>query len=526
MVGSTLPVRTVQRCARRTIDESDVAGLKSMSGGSALRVSIVTGSQHGSMTRGRAMKLSTEHAEWFAQERGIPQEIAEQAEVSTSNGNIAFDYATFRKIRGPGKQFWIEPVGAELCLWNEKCLSEAVDLNEPLIITEGEIDALSFMTAGASNVVSVPNGSPYDKPGKGNIDPLDDNAFKYLWDGSDLKGGLKIPRKIIVAADDDHKGRVLRDELAIRLGRDRCYFVTYPAGCKDCNEVLLKHGVDGVNDLISGAKPVVSNKLANFSEIPKPVGVTRYHTGWTKLDNHLVICPPELVIVTGVPGSGKSQWTLALVSNLARVHKLNGAILQFEDNVERNRRDLLRYAQGWRTAGKNTIDIEPVEWLDKMFCTIAPSEKLGDDDEINLEWLESSIREAVCRHGAKWVLIDPWNEIEHVWGVSETETTYTNKALRHLKRLARHYQIAIIVVAHPSKTGGTQKGIKQMTLYDVSGSAAWKNKADHGIIIHRDNPGDLVTQVKIDKSKDFMIMGRPGTLEMEFIPSKATFRVV
>lgn len=472
------------------------------------------------------MKLSTEHANWLAEERGIPQEIAEQAGVSTSNGKLAFDYQAFRKIRGTDKRFWMEPAGADLCLWNEKCLRDAVDPNVPLIITEGEIDALSFMTAGATNVVSVPNGSPYCEPGKGDIYPITDKAFKYLWDGNGLKSCLKPYRKIILATDGDHKGLVLRDELAIRLGRDRCYFVTYPDGCKDCNEVLLKHGVDGVNGLITDARPFVPSKLVKFSEVPEPVGVARYQTGWTGLDDHLVICPPELVIVTGVPGSGKSQWTLSLVANLARVHKLKGAILQFEDNVERNRRDLLRYAKGWRTAVKDTIDVEPVEWLDMMFCTIAPSEKLGDDDEFDLEWLESSIREAVCRHGAKWVLIDPWNEIEHVWKVNETETTYTNKALRDLKRLARHYQIAIIVVAHPSKAGGTQKGIKKMTLYDVSGSASWKNKADHGIIIHRDNPGDLVTQVKIDKSKDFMVMGRPGTVKMEFIPDKATYRVL
>ena len=42
-------------------------------------------------------------------------------------------------------------------------------------------------------------------------------------------------KKIILATDDDQKGRVLRDELAVRLGRSRCWFVTYPKGCKVAN---------------------------------------------------------------------------------------------------------------------------------------------------------------------------------------------------------------------------------------------------------------------------------------------------
>ena len=63
------------------------------------------------------------------------------------------------------KTFWIEPKGAALCLWNEDCLSEPSEA--PLIITEGELDALSFLASGATHVVSVPNGAALEKPGEG-----------------------------------------------------------------------------------------------------------------------------------------------------------------------------------------------------------------------------------------------------------------------------------------------------------------------------------------------------------------------
>jgi len=272
--------------------------------------------------------------------------------------------------------------------------------------------------------------------------------------------------------------------------------------------------------LIADARPIVPDRLVSFSDIPSRAELPRYSSGWTGLDQHLMIVPPELIVVTGTPGSGKSQFTLALGANLARMHGLKGAILQFEDKPDRNRNDLLRYARSWEGQG---ITGTPAAWVDRMFKTIAPAE---DDDgavDFNLEWLRATIEEAACRHEAKWVLVDPWNEVEHVWRVNETETGYTNQALRELKRLTRRYQIALIIVTHPSKAGGTNKGIDEMSLYDISGSAAWKNKADHGIIVARESPTAVETYIKVDKSKDFKTMGHPGVVRMQFAPERASF---
>jgi twinkle protein len=194
-------------------------------------------------------QLSTRHAQWLEDARKIPCEIAAEAGVvSTQDGNLAFEYrrngvslfAKVRKETAEGKTFWIEPKGAELCLWNEDSLSDPS--GAPLIVTEGEIDALSVLAAGVTPyVVSVPNGAALDKPGKGEIVPTEDDAFRYLWDGGRLKAGLQRFDKIILATDDDDKGRILRDELTISLGRNRCWFVTYPKA-KDANEVLVRYG--------------------------------------------------------------------------------------------------------------------------------------------------------------------------------------------------------------------------------------------------------------------------------------------
>jgi twinkle protein len=278
--------------------------------------------------------------------------------------------------------------------------------------------------------------------------------------------------------------------------------------------------------MIAAALPVVPSRLVPFSDIPSRAVQQRYSTGWgLGVDQHLTIVPPELIVVTGTPGSGKSQWSLALVANLARVHGLKAAILQFEDKPDRNRKDLLAYARSWKDQEKNGIKEEPSVWVDRMFRTIAPAEDADGEVDFNLDWLRSTIEEAATRHNCKTVLVDPWNEVEHAWRVNETETAYTNQALRELKRITRRLQITLIVVTHPSKFGGAHKSVNDMSLYDISGSAAWKNKADHGVIIFREGPA-ADTHVKIDKSKDFNTMGFPGVVRMKFNASNASFSFV
>ena len=487
------------------------------------------------------LELSSTHAEWLEDVRKIPCEIAAELGFVSRGNDLAIEFRRngalmFRKIRRrvrnedgtEDKTFFIEPKGSSLFLFNEDCLNEPCREEIPLIICEGEIDAASWIAAGATRVVSVPNGSA-GKPGEGDIVPSEDKQFAYLWDGNRLKPEIERFSKIILATDNDKAGGILRDELAIRLGRSKCYVVEYPSGCKDANDVLQKHenGAEILMHMIDEARPIVPNKLMPLVDIPERGVLKTYSTGWGRMDEHMIIVPPELIIVTGTPNAGKSQWTLSLCMNLARIHGLKGAIFQFEDSVDRNRSDIIRYVKAWsRKEGDDELVTNNAKaWARRMFYAISPKEDEDDEVSFDLKWIQGAIHEAVTRHGCKWVLIDPWNEIEHVWNVRENETAYTNSALRELKRITRRYQIAVIIVTHPGKAADS-KAFDDLSLYDVSGSAAWKNKADHGVIIGRHKGDTSKTLVKIDKCKDWRTMGRPGTVTMQFHDDIASFSVV
>jgi hypothetical protein len=109
------------------------------------------------------LQLSVEHSEWLEASRGISPEVAPEFGVVSRGSDLGFEYRQngvpcFVKFRRqtrvdgqPAKNFWIEPTGVALCLWNEDCLQTV--LSDTLIITEGEMDALSFLTLGEPHVV-------------------------------------------------------------------------------------------------------------------------------------------------------------------------------------------------------------------------------------------------------------------------------------------------------------------------------------------------------------------------------------
>lgn len=471
--------------------------------------------------------LSEQHARLLESKRRISSETCARLGIVSQGRALGFEYRTasgmlsFVKWRGPDKSFWIDPEGARLSLWGLDRLSEIAGTQDSLIITEGELDAASVVDAGFACVTSVPNGAPA-KPGEGVIDPREDRQFGYLWDDTGLVEPLRLADRIILAVDNDGPGKVLRDELAIRLGADRCYGVTYPAGCKDPSDVLQKYGHGKLREVINGAWALIPDRLCRMGEVVIPGEPTRLTSGWANLDDGLGfrIVPPELIIITGKPGAGKSQFAVNLGLNLSRLHGLRGAIVQFEDSIRRVRRDLDGYSQLWHHG-----DIDAAEaWVNDMVFVVPPT--IGDDDKRDLKWLHTIIWEAAARHGCKWIVVDPWNEIEHMWDRGHGEVEYTNNALRDLKRLARRYDIVIMLVAHPDKAAGRNETIDSMTLYSISGGSAWKNKADHGIIIGREvvegaETGDTI--VKVDKAKDHITMGLPGSVKMRFDPRARTF---
>lgn len=457
--------------------------------------------------------LSNAAAKWFLSRGLEPETIARYGVCTAKHGDmgevIAFPFVengrvVNHKYRGREKAFR-QDKDAVKCFWNHDALLDPAlqDGSQRLIITEGEMDALTAIQCGFPLTVSVPDGAPQQAT-DGPIDPTTDKKFSFVFRAWEH---LKKIKQVVIAVDNDPAGQVLANELMRRLGHWRCLFVTYPDGCKDLNDVLLKHGQAEVARVLAGAKLVPVKGLYKLSDYPDMGDIVTYETGWPALDGNLKIARGEFMVVTGIPGHGKSTWLLNLSMNLALRQGWRICVGSFEARVKPILvRDLRCFHGGW----------DADEFIERNYSFI-DQKPLTEDEDADIDWILDRASDAVIRYGCDMLILDPWNEIEHKRRRDETETEYVSRAIRAVKRFALNHDVVVAVVAHPQKMNvGQNNAVKEPTLYDISGSANWYNKADHGIVIHRPNLDSALVNVIIKKVRIKPEMGREGVVQFKF----------
>lgn len=423
------------------------------------------------------------------------------------------------KYRAPGKKFW-QRQGGRRTFWNADALDDPSLENgqNSLIITEGEIDALTAIECGFPLAVSVPDGAPAvsegdDPASLAPIEPGSENAgkFEFLWNNRDR---LKRIKRFILAVDNDRPGQRLAAEMVRRLSASRCLFIEYPTGCKDLNDVLMQRGQEAVTAVLNAAKPYPVRGLYRLSDYPEAEPLVVASTGWWTVDRHLQLFPGEFMVVTGIPSHGKSTWVLNLLTNLASIHGWRSAIFSPEMPTVPHLRDKLRRIKGGDRR-------EHDAFIDDYFRFIDADPTGRDDQDFDLDWIIDKATDAVLRDGIRVLLIDPWNEVEHARRHDETTTDYIGRSIRALKRFARLYEVAVIVIAHPTKEVGRDGKSRPPTLYDIEGSAHWFNKCDHGVVIDRPNSQTEEAVLRIAKVR-FEESGEKGEVRMTY--DRATCR--
>ena len=104
---------------------------------------------------------------------------------------------------------------------------------------------------------SVPNGA---STGNQNLSYLD-NSIDYFEEKD----------KVYIAVDNDAPGIKLRDELSRRIGKEKVWLVSYPEGCKDANDVLLKFSAEELVKCIEVAKPFPLEGISKAKDVSDEV---------------------------------------------------------------------------------------------------------------------------------------------------------------------------------------------------------------------------------------------------------------
>jgi len=486
--------------------------------------------------KGDAIERPTvEVMSWFL-DRGIPAEVVNRnhigfvrryfiAQLGRNVPCIAFPY--YRrgelvnvKYRALEEKAFAQVKGAESIFFGLDDIGEAEDA----IIVEGEPDKLAIEVAGFRNGISVPNGAP----AKLRDEPRDDDPkFAYLANcAEELE---RIKGKFILAVDNDANGEVLAEELARRLGKERCWRVHWPdsddVSCKDGNETLIRHGSEVVCECIAAAEPYPINGLYRIDDYEAEIWAlyregTRQRgasTGWASLDELMTIAPGQLSIVTGIPSHGKPEFLDALLINLVRRYDWHVALCSFENRPPDHSVKLFEKYLGMpfpdgpsRRMSEDDLRMA-LDWARPRFFFI----RAEDDAPPTIDWILERARAAVLRYGSIVLVIDPYNEIEHRRPDSMTETEFVSQSLGKVKRFAENHAVHVFFVAHPAKPARTDGKPAAPGLYDISGSAHWANKADIGLAVYRPDLDGDEAQIHILKARHKWV-GQPGQVSLRY----------
>lgn len=471
-------------------------------------------------------ELSKKAVDYFFT-RGISQQTLIDCKITTGKNympqfskeveTINFNY--FRngelvniKYRGVKKSFKMVK-DAELIFYG---LDDIKD-SDWCVIVEGEVDKLSFWEAGVKEVVSVPNGA--SKSSNAYLEYLD-NCIEYF----------ENKTKIILAMDNDEVGISLRDEIARRLGLERCFKVKW-GDYKDANDFLKGEDAEKLKLVIeqqnlkefpiSGI--ITANDLWDGVESFFKTGVERGQTTgrMEEFDELVSFSQSQLMVLTGIPNHGKSPFALMIMVCLSLRYGWKWAIVSPEHNpltmyltkfCEIILGKRIRKGVGFTDEEKKLVK----QFINDHFYFIQP-----EDDDMTVDNILEKAKMVVKQKGVKGLLIDPWNKLEHNMGANEHQ--YISKELDKIIRFNQRHAVFTIIVVHPVKMKKDPKTklFEVPSLYDIAGSSNWYNKPDIGVIFYRNfKTGN--SEIHVEKIK-YEHLGKQGMAEMRYNMNNGRF---
>lgn len=454
-------------------------------------------------------KLSDKVVKWFEDERGISQftlrlmKISEGKEYmpqwKEERNTIQFNY--FRdaeliniKYRDGAKKFKLFS-GGELIFYNLDCIK----YSEEAIITEGEMDALSYIECGLHNTVSMPNGSTI---GNVNLEYLD-NCIDYF----------ENKKKIYLALDNDTAGQNVTKEFIRRFGSNRCFLVDFK-DCKDANEYLIKYGKMELTQTIEQAEEVPIEGVSAVNDFRESFenylinGMQKgFRIGKEYFDDMFSTYTGQVIGVTGVPSHGKSDFVDEMVLGYARNYDWKTAICSPENKPnEIHAGKLIAKLCGTWIHSKKQID---TEWFNKAADYLHNHIKFIDmDTKYDLDLVLEKAERLIFKHGIKCLVLDPYNKIRLNRSLNKNINEYTNDYLITVDEFARKHDILIILIAHPRKPSIQESKNYMPSFYDVKGGGEFYDMLPHGLLVHRDFETDTLT-IKVLKCK-FSHLGKSG----------------
>ena len=346
-------------------------------------------------------------------------------------------------------------------------------------IVEGEMDKLALWEAGKKNCISVPNGA---------------NDNDDVW--KTCEQYLSTIEKFYICTDMDEKGVEIAEKIAQRLGRYRCERVTFKN--KDANDDLIESLFtleESLNNSkrypVSGTFKVEDLEADIYKLYDSGLPETIYPKGswFDGMKDMFSVMRGHLVTVTGIPSHGKSNFTDWYVLNLLEDYNMKASWFSPEHHpLELHQSNLMQKFYGKpffnSIEGVDRITRPEIDrykkWANEKVYLTAPEQ----NESPTWDWLFDKFKEQIYGYGIDVFVIDAFNKV--LFDKTGENRHLISEVLTKLTSFAQQNNVIIFLVAHPTKMKKKDDGMYEVpNLYDVSGSADFRNQTHDGFCIYR-----------------------------------------
>lgn len=378
-----------------------------------------------------------------------------------------------QKIRLPGKDFRV--VG-DLDAGGLVFQHRAADGGKRLVITEGEIDALSYMQLMPNwPAVSVPNGAQ--------------SALKAV------KRSIKFVNsfeEVVLLFDMDEAGQAAAREVAQVIAPGKAKIAHLPL--KDANDMLVEGRGKDLTSAVFGAKPFSPEGIIRGADISIEALKKGVKRGWslpfTKLDQMTRgIRPSELILLAAGSGLGKSTIGRIMTHHIQQTYGQKVGYMMLEESVEVTARQLVAVHTGTRyveLAEKPDL-LTDEQWQEAVDVAVKPAAYYDSFGSCSIDNIIAHINHLAVAEGCQVVLLDHVSMVVS-GSKSDNERKELDRLMTELRTLCERTGVSIIAISHVNRQTSTNAFSNeggQISLNSLRGSGALAQLSDTVIGVER-----------------------------------------
>lgn len=366
--------------------------------------------------------------------------------------------------------------------------------NKKVVITEGELDALSIVEAQKKrgydfnkqqiSVLSIPCGAQ--------------SALKVFKAQAEWLN--KTFDEILLCFDNDEAGKKALDDIikSNLIDYDKVRTVVFEL--KDANDMLVNNKADGIIDAIFNAKPLPPPDSMILGDSQQMHDLLREEDN---LDDYISLpfanspladmlggglFPSQVTVLTAGTGCGKSTLACEIAYHCLKTGVKTG-LLMLEENIKRTAKRFCCMQLGKRMYAKTTLTLEEIEKSEHILNNAILYNHFGSVGEglvDKIKWLANS--------GCKLVILD------HITiALSGLQIADERKALDVLCTQLRtmvndvsvNHPFHLIVISHIRRTDkDIEGGDGDIRLCDLRGSSQIAGLADNVLALQRNTMAD------------------------------------